>query len=640
MAEPSREGIDHFNEGRFSEALLCFRASLNAGQRDPQTGVFLGHAACALGRWAEAVAAFTAVIAERPRHLPAYEGLAHTVLRRLPARDPEAERTLQGIKALKPAGEFSGSRLAGAQRTCAHALRAAGDLGAAEIILRRALTLSPRDRLARQNLGELLRLKADASPDDLDATEKSLRAALAFDPGHSATRARLTGVLRRRALALVAAGKPSAAEKILRGALALSPRDRETRASLTAMMGERARSLQSAGKRRLAETLSRRISALDPRDARAPLSQGTALYVAGKVRESRAPLARAVRLDRGTLAPRDRFKALIKLGRYQEAVAAAEKILDGRPVLADLRAFWDPWDWDERVPRAALRAEFKKLERDLGPSTAAPWVDYYRTDLLGPPPLGPEAPRADFPEGRYGWMYFKPALAALLSSRFEAASAWFRLALKHEPADWRARAFLAEASLCLKRPEEAFAEMDRARLEAPSNEAGQVLAWRGAMDLWLGRYEEALGRLEEACDLEAQCAFGWKGASLLLLGRPQEALAQLDLTLARYPLDFESWLWRGETKRVLGRYQEALKDLSRVPPAVGTWALFNRALVKAALGDDAGMKADFDALPDFIVTYLRKKTGLTDPRELLQAGLRLSRGFRREEYRQAFWLDA
>ena len=115
--------------------------------------------------------------------------------------------------------------------------------------------------------------------------------------------------------------------------------------------------------------------------------------------------------------------------------------------------------------------------------------------------------------------------------------------------------------------------------------------------------------------------------------------------MARFPRDFEAYVWRGEARRELGLYREALKDLNeeslahkkREPP-IWLWALVNRALVKAALGDAAGLRADFDALPSYFTEYLRAKTGLGDPEALLKASLELSRGFRREEYRQAIWM--
>lgn len=629
MDDRIRRGIAHFNAGRFDAALLCFRAAIAGGDRGPQTRGLLAHALDASGRPAESAAEFLSVLADFPRRPPAYDGLAGLILRRGPL--PGAGAALRGALALKTPRTL---------RLCARAWQASGDLDAAEAALRKAVRLAPRDKESRRLLLDLLRARAQAglAAGELDAAEKALRRALSVLPRDRGARAELSAVLRRRAQARLAAGELGAAEKMLRRALTLDPRDGASRALRAEALRLRVRSLQSAGRRREAEAVSRRILKLDPLDARARLSRGEVLYLSGRRSEGRALLSRAVRLDRGTLAPFERFKALMKLGRGREAVAVAERLLDGKPALADLRAFWDPWEWDERLPRAARRDELRKLERSLGGRAPGPWLHYYRADLTGPEGLSQFEMLAAYPAERYGWMYFKAATAALLASRFSLAASWFQIALKHEPMDWRARAFLAEACLCLQRPADAYAEMDRALRAAPPGEAGQALAWRGAFDLWLGRYEEALASLEEACRLDAQCAFCWKAGALLLLGRDAEALEALDLTLRRYPLDFEAYIWRGEAKRRLGMHREALKDLDKVPAALGMWALFNRALVKQALGDRAGMKADFDALPARVVDYIRAKTGLEDREGLLRAGLELSRGFRRAEYGQAIWM--
>jgi len=620
MDDLSLQGIAHFNAGRFAQAQACFHAAIASGDRRPETACFLAHVLDASSRIKEAAAQFASTLKRHPGHRPAYDGLAGLILRR--GALPGAGAALRGALALK-----AGRRdLIATLRLCASAWRALGDFDSADAALTKALKLAPGDAAGRRLLLELLRERSQAAlaAGLLESAEKTLRRAFALAPRDAATRILLLDVLRRRAQERFAAGDLDASEAILKQSLRLAPGDRTTRARLVETLGQRFHALRSAGRRREASALSRRILKLSPRDAHAAASRAEAV------------VARAVRLDRGGLSPRERFRALMKLGRHAEAIAVAEALLDAGPALADLRAFWDPWEWDERLPRAARRAEYEKLSRALAANPASPWLRYYRTDLAGPDGSGED----EAPAKRYGWMNAKFALAALLASRFGRAERLFRLALEHEPVDWRARAFLAEAYLCLRRTKDAYAEMDRALRKAPANEKGQVLAWRGAFDLWLGRYKEALPRLEEACRLDAQCAFCWKGAALLLLGKPKEALKQLDLTLKRYPLDFEARLWRGETKRVLGFHKEALQDLARVPQAVGTWALFNRALSKAALGDRPGMNADFDAIPQFIITHIHKKTRLTDREAVLQAGIKLSRGFRREEYRQAFWLKA
>ncbi len=733
MDDLSRQGIEHFNGGRFDQALRCFRAAIAAGADGPETRCLLAHALDGAGSPQKAATEFAAALKVFPRHLPAYAGLANLLLRR--GALPGAAQALGRSLRLKPVGRDGRRKLIETLRLCADAWRAAGEPRAAEKALNRAFALDPKNPESRRRIVETLRLReqeylyernrrlealrqrgantgdfdimekslrqalalapcdpesrrlllgvlrrralaylaagklefaqkaarkalefapgdkeskclllevlharAAPAPDTLALAEKTLRKALALAPRDAETRRRLLDVLRRRAQARFAAGEFSAAERILRRALLFEPGDQETRERLVEALNLRARKLQSAGRRAQAAALSRRILRLQPADARARMSRGDVLYISGRTREGRALLAQAVRRDGGSLTPSERFKTLMKLGRHREAVAAAESILDGSPTLADTRAFWDPWEWDERRPRSARRDELEKLEVSLQGETATPWLHYYRADLTGPGGLEHFERLADYPPQRYGWMYFKAAMTALLAGCFKKAASWFTLALKHEPVDWRARCFLAETCLCLQRPELAYAEMERALSAAPPAEAGQVLAWRGAFDLWLGRYEEALVRLEEACRLDAQCAFCWKAGALLKLGRAGEALKLLDLTLKRYPLDFEAYVWRGEAKRRLGRHREALKDLERVPATIELWALFNRALAKKSLGDLPGMQADFDKIPAHIRDHIRRKIGDDAPEKILEAGLELARGFRRDEYRQAIWI--
>jgi len=236
-------------------------------------------------------------------------------------------------------------------------------------------------------------------------------------------------------------------------------------------------------------------------------------------------------------------------------------------------------------------------------------------------------------------MLAKSGHVALCTGDFAAAEADLRGALRARACDWRTRGSLAEVLLCRGLEQEAFAELTRAASEAPDDERGQALAWRGAFLLWLGRYAEALTAFDEASSLGSAYAASWRGAALLKLGRADEALTQLDAALARHPRDLEAYVWRGEAKRALGRYEAALADLDENGPA-GTWlwSRVNRALAKRALGDGAGFDAEFAALPRAFLDHLRRKIGHKDPVQLLEAGLEFARGFRREEYAQALWM--
>lgn len=590
----------------------------------------LGPAESAL-RQAVAVAPRDARSRRRLGELLHQRGMDHQTGGRMDA----AESSLRAALALQPRDVKSRHRLLELLRLRAQALLDAGRSDLARRTLRRALAVEPKDREARRLLLELLREPKD---------ERALRRALAFEPRDNESRRLLVELLRAR-LEAALAGSPARTAAAARAALAFSRNDREARLRLATLL--RARGLDALFARQVgrAEALFRLVLRCDPGDPSACLSLAAASAAAGRVAAEKAWLRRAAALARRRGALGEEFKALMKLRRGKDAVAVAERILDRRPALADIRCFWDPWEWDERAPREELLRELDAFERSLGPKPRGPWLHYYRGFLSGPQGLAHFERLDAFPAERYGWMYFRAASAALLAGEFERAAAWFRRCLAGEPADWRAHCFLAEAYLCLGRRADAFAEMDLALRAAPESEAGQVLAWRGAFDLWLGRYEEALALLDRAAALGAQCAFCWRGAALLKLGRADEALAELDRTLAMFPLDFEAYVWRGEAKRALGRPREALEDLDEraakdrdLATPVWLWARFNRALAKAALGDQPGMRAEFAAIPAAVVDHLRAKTGLEDPQALLEAGLRLSRGFRRDEYGQAIWM--
>ncbi|MCM2303870.1 MAG: tetratricopeptide repeat protein [Elusimicrobia bacterium] len=559
-------------------------------------------------------------------------GLDHQTGGRMDA----AEKSLRAALALRPGDAKSRHRLLELLRARARALADGGRPDLAERTLRRALAFEPKDKEARRGLLELLRAPGD---------ERALRRALAFEPGDNESRRLLVELLRSRVEEALAADAPAKTAVAARAALAFSRNDREVRLRLAELL--RARGLDALFARRLAraEALFRLVLRCDPGDPSACLSLASAAAAAGRGAAEKAWLRRAAALARRRGALGEEFKALMKLRRGKEAVAAAERILDRRPGLDDLRCFWDPWEWDERAPREELLRELAAFERSLGPKPRGPWLHYYRGFLSGPAGLAHFERLEAFPAKRYAWMWFRAASAALLAGEFERAAVWFERCLAGEPADWRAHCFLAEAYLCLGRRADAFAGMDRALKAAPESEAGQVLAWRGAFELWLGRYEEALALLDRAAALGAQCAFCWRGAALLKLGRPEEALAELDRTLSLFPLDFEAYVWRGEAKRALGRPREALEDLDEraakdrdLATPVWLWARFNRALAKAALGDAAGMDAEFAAIPAAVVDHLRARTGLERTEDLLEAGLRLSRGFRRDEYGQAIWM--
>jgi hypothetical protein len=372
---------------------------------------------------------------------------------------------------------------------------------------------------------------------------------------------------------------------------------------------------------------------MDPRDGAARLSLSLLHRWTARPEQEADELRRAI-APGSELRPADRFKALMRLGRHAEAARLAERILDGGASLPDLRAFWDPWEKDNRPDRETPLTDLRALD-----GAPAPWRQFYLGCLAGPRGLR----HFDaIPGGaRYRWMHYSAAMEALFSGRFRMAVSSFNTALRHKPLDWRAHGYLAEAYACVDEPTLARREMARGFAASPKIERAQALAWQGELDLWLGGYARALRRTTRACAMGAPFAGGWRGAALLKLGRRKEALAQLDDALRLFPNDHEARLWRAEAKRELGRHREALEDLATVTRQHRVWILFNSALAKHALGDDSGMKADFESLPAEVVGHVRQALGIGDePRlRVLEEGLRLARGFRRGEYGQAVWLS-
>lgn len=644
------------------------RASAALRSRDPRVRKALAailrsyaEAAVAAGRWTEA----EDILRRAPEGV-ARADLAAALAARARAelrvgRPAEAEKTFRRAAALDPADasirrdllDVRRARAAAGQERAKAALAARRAAKAEKIrrlsargtvaASRAALRLAPCDPDLRKALAEALSARGD------------LRRALRLLPGDARIRRALVEDLRARARTL----PPPAAGRALREALRLEPGDAEARRELAEALRARAWAHESAGRLAAAEALLREASVLDP--AAAELAR----TLAGTLRErERAGAPGSIeelrlrdKLERveGKLSARektlerileaapkrsiDRFKALMNLRRYDEAVAEAELILDDSASQAEAWGLSNPWDWEEWTSRTSRQRQLvRDLKRRLAAPARRPWLQFYRVVLRDPGGLDDFDRAGDIPRDRYGWMYLMAGRICLIEGSVPKAARWLTIAAERLPPDWRANAFLAEAHLVLGRREAAYAEMERARLVAPPADESLLLAWRAAFDLWLGDYAQALTRLDRACAAGSPHAYCWRGAALLKLGRTAEAVEALDLALSRFPGDLEAYLWRAEAKRALGLHEQALEDLRR--PPLGVWVLVNRGLAKAALGDLDGMKADHDALPKAVIGRVRAALG-PDPAgeaRVLEECLRLARGWRREEYGQAIWL--
>lgn len=441
-------------------------------------------------------------------------------------------------------------------------------------------------------------------------------------------------------------GRLEEADRILRRAFLLKPRDKAVRSRLAEILREQARIYQREGKFILAEKALAGSLKFDPHSIAARMRLSEIMPRRGKPDKTRSLLIAAARQRPGAGSEgSDRFRILMRLRRYPQAFKAADRILEEGPAVGDLRAFWNPWGWVPGLLKDLHGSEFEILNRLDPKHRDNPWFHYYRGCLnKGGEALVDFRRIAQFPRKKYGWMFSKVGWASLRLGFFSEAIDEFSVALRYKTVDWTTHGYLAEAYLCRGQTQAAFSEMDRAMSVAPADEKGQVLAWQGEFDLWLGNYRRALRRLEEACGRGAQHAYCWKGAALLKLGRKTEALECLNKALKLYPQDVEAVIWRAETHRELGRHEQALKDLNG--KSTGLWFLFNRALSRGGINDFSGMKSDFEAIPQFVTDHIKNKIRIKSASQLsfggmkkiLFAGIKLARGYRRDDYGQAMWI--
>lgn len=517
-------------------------------------------------------------------------------------RNLRAERLLRRAHEVAPT-DASRESLAAALLERSSAEAAAGRLAKAQAAAEEAGRVDPRSRAVSERRAELAaeRAAALAAGGRALEAESLLKTALRSLPGAAAPKRALVELLRRRAGESRAAGDGERAERALTEALETDPLAFEARRELASLLRERAAEEEAAGRRAPALKLWARAQ----RAARA-----------------------------GATARSDRFRALARAGAFTEAFAEAERLLDAGATVYEVRAFLNPW---EEEPTGERRADAARRVAAVPGEAYAPWRACYLGFLTGRLEPFYELERAD--PKRYGWMLYRSGQSLLCQERFEDARRHFEAALACRPVEWRAASFLAETLLCAGKADEALAQLEAAARLAPRDEAADVLSWRGAFDLWLGRYEAALDRLTWAAALGGRHAETWRGAALLKLGRAKEALAALDAAVAADPQDREARVWRAETLRALGRHKEAVAEASRAP--VGFWARVNRALARAALGDASGAAEDLAALPKLPVE--RGSAGLPASAPLtarLEAVLAKARGFRREDYGDSIWTNS
>ncbi len=226
---------------------------------------------------------------------------------------------------------------------------------------------------------------------------------------------------------------------------------------------------------------------------------------------------------------------------------------------------------------------------------------------------------------RFFWMrYFIAELLMRRADLFAMARAEIDQVIKACPWLWEARCLRAEIlwTLGVAGPLKGLAD-----IKVSKNSQSSFLAWRGALNMWTGRYAQALPDLDASAALSNPDAPCWRGGARVMLGRLDEAVKDLTVVLNGDPHDHEARIWRGEAYRRLGLYKESLADLNdaitRSEDAV--WAYVNRALVHLELGDKAS------AMHDFI--------RLAPPRDLGEAGVKYDDDWSLDERRMRAVLD-
>ncbi|MEK7383489.1 MAG: tetratricopeptide repeat protein [Elusimicrobiota bacterium] len=252
------------------------------------------------------------------------------------------------------------------------------------------------------------------------------------------------------------------------------------------------------------------------------------------------------------------------------------------------------------------------------------------------------------PVRRYGWMRLNSGLRNLHLGRYDEAAIDLKACLHASGRFWRVRCLLAEVSLCQGDAPSAWNAFDRAAKRAAPLNRNQIFAWRGEALLWTGDYQEALSWLTQAIN-QCDYALCWRGAALMLVGKHEEALLDLNRAILPGSEDMEAFIWRGELFRRMGRHQESQKDFDRAD-RISSWAgdglYVNRALLRHALGDKIGMRREFNrldgAVVDFLAGHLRipLSAAYTDDavQRILNSGIQLFRGVRREPYLRAIWM--
>lgn len=552
-------------------------------------------------------------------------------------------------------------RSAEAEEAFRRALGAPFSHGAPEMEFARFLEMRERFEEAEAQLLRARRLGGPAFEIQLGLgrlREKLGRCAQAEDEFRRAGASRPGSPLPLIGLArvLIKTGRLAEAEGRLRRALELGAKPGEARLLLGQVLASR-------GRGRSAETQLRRAAGAQPGSIVAQLELARFLDRSGRRSAALEAFRRAAAAAEAADSPEVRakwpeaFSALLCAGAYDAAFRLGEAMLGRSARMAYANAFLWPWWYGVYSRQSEAKARFcrRELRRLRGSGAHPHWRAYCRGVLAINLGRDRQA-RAEYarirrlPMRRYACLHHPFVAHMMMGGRFAQIDAICRAVLRAVPEYWWFRCRLGESALAQGDRAGGLREFERAQRTPDLVARQSVLTWHGEALLWLGRYRRALVKFRQACALGAQTWVDcWRGAARLKLGDVRAALTDLDRAIARDPQDLEAYVWRGEAYRLSGRNAEALRDLDRAVALDGNyaWAYCNRALVRQTLGDEAGMAADFAAIPSDMTRFLRRRLGFPERgplspvrmRAALLAGLDLAKGIRRpESYLNPVWM--
>ena len=278
------------------------------------------------------------------------------------------------------------------------------------------------------------------------------------------------------------------------------------------------------------------------------------------------------------------LRNLFDAADYPAAFAGAESLMKADPC-GGYRLLRDLW----------LDRRFPGLERaDPG----SPWTSFFAASNAwkdGADARGLEL-LARAGAGPHPWMrYYAAEVLLRRLDLYDLARREIDAVIERCPWLWEASCLKAEILLASGAPRP-LAGLKRP--SPPASSQASYLAWRGAIQLWSGRYADAEKDLDRAESLDNPDALCWRGGARLMQGRLQSALEDLDRRLAIDADDPEALVWRGELHRKAKRLPEALIDLDRALRLSddSIWARVNRGLCLLERQDAAGAAAELARL--------------------------------------------